>query len=60
VDETFDRIRQDNQLLFLSLLADLESLEGPMVRTLRQMARFQLQAIAFCFGARETPLTRTP
>lgn len=59
-DETFDRIRQDNQLLFLSLLGDLDSLEGAMVRTLRQMARFQLQAIAFCFGAREAPLTRGP
>jgi len=57
VDETFDRIRPDNQLLFLSLLGDLEPFERPIVRTLRQMARLQLQALAICFGAREMPLT---
>jgi len=52
VDETFDRIRMLNQGHFLGLLGDLEELDGPMVRQLRRMARLQLLALTYCFGAR--------
>ncbi|HEX3652364.1 MAG TPA: hypothetical protein VHU18_06030 [Rhizomicrobium sp.] len=52
-DETFDKIRMANQHQFLDLLADLEPLEGSMVRELRRLARLQLQALTYCFGARE-------
>ena len=53
VDEHFDKVRRANLQHFLALLADLEALEGPMVQTLRRMARLQLQALTFCFGAHE-------
>jgi hypothetical protein len=52
VDETFDRICMANQRQFLDLLDDLEPLEGAMAGELRRMARLQLQALAYCFGAR--------
>ena len=52
VDETFDRIRMLNQGHFLGLLGDLEELDSPMVRQLRRMARLQLLALTYCFGAR--------
>jgi len=53
VDETFDRIRMLNQGHFLALLGDMETLDGPMVRQLRRMARLQLLALTYCFGVRE-------
>lgn len=52
-DETFEKIRMANQQQFLDLLADLEPLEGAMVRELRRLARLQLRALTYCFGARE-------
>ena len=53
VDEAFDKVRRANLQHFLKLLADLETLEGAMVQSLRRMARCQLQALAFCFGVHE-------
>ncbi len=53
VDETFDKIRMVNQGHYLALLGDLETLDGPMVRQLRRMARLQLLALTYCFGVRE-------
>jgi len=52
VDETFDKICMANQRQFLDLLDDLEPFEGAMAGELRRMARLQLQALAYCFGAR--------
>jgi hypothetical protein len=52
-DESFDKIRMANQQQFLDLLADLEPLEGAMVRELRRLARLQLQALTYCYGVRE-------
>jgi hypothetical protein len=53
VDEAFDKVRRANLQQFLGLLADLEDLDGPMVRSLRRMARLQLQTLTFCFGTHE-------
>jgi hypothetical protein len=52
-DETFDKIRSANHRHFLSLLSEIELLEGPMVRNLRRMVRYQLVALSYCFGARD-------
>jgi hypothetical protein len=49
-EESFDTIRHANRLHFLKLLSVVEDVEGPMARTLRRMARFQLQAMSYCHG----------
>jgi hypothetical protein len=49
-EESFDTIRHANRLHFLSLLAVVEALDGPMALSLRRMARFQLQAMSYCYG----------
>ena len=49
-EESFDTIRHANRLHFLKLLSAVEDVEGPMARTLRRMARFQLQAMSYCYG----------
>jgi hypothetical protein len=51
-EEAFDMIQHLNRMHFLALLDDLEKFEGPMVQTLRRMARYQLQALSFGFGVR--------
>ncbi|HEY8696323.1 MAG TPA: hypothetical protein VIM02_01805 [Rhizomicrobium sp.] len=53
VEETFDVIQHMNRMHFLELIGALEGHEGPMIRTLRDMARFQLQAMSHCYGVRE-------
>jgi hypothetical protein len=35
---------------FLNLLAALEDVDGPIVKTLRRVVRFQLQALSYCYG----------
>jgi hypothetical protein len=52
-ETTFDTIRNWNQLQFLGLLEALEDLHTPIVLSLRKAARFQLQALCYCCGARE-------
>lgn len=52
-DQTFDVILHNNRMLFLKLLAALEPHEGPMISTLRKVARYQLEAMSWCIGARE-------
>jgi len=49
--EAFDMIQYVNQMNFLNLLEAIEDVEGPLIDTMRQMARFQLQALSFSFGA---------
>lgn len=49
-EESFDTIRHANRLHFLELLSAVDDVEGPMARTLRRMARFQLQAMSYCYG----------
>jgi hypothetical protein len=53
IDESFEAIQHVNRAHFLNLLGAVETLDGPMARTLRQMARHQLEALSFCVGARE-------
>jgi hypothetical protein len=53
VEETFDTIQHMNRMYFLDVIGAVEGHEGPMVRTLRDMARFQLQAMSHCYGVRE-------
>jgi hypothetical protein len=50
-EETFDLIRCWNQHHFLRLIEALEGHQGPVVRTLREMARLQLQSMCYCYGA---------
>jgi len=51
-EEAFDTIQHVNRMHFLALLETLEKFDGPMVQTLRRMARYQLQALSYCFGVR--------
>ncbi len=53
VDEGFDVIQHVNRAHFLALLGALETAGGAMARTLRAMARHQLEALSFCIGARD-------
>ena len=53
IDESFDTIRHVNHGHFLALLGAVETLSGETARTLRLMARHQLEALSFCVGARE-------
>jgi hypothetical protein len=52
-DEVFDNILFFNRMNFLKLLAVLETHPGEMSLTLRRMARYQLEAMAYCMGKRE-------
>jgi hypothetical protein len=52
-DEAFDRILRFNRLRFVKLLEALAPHDGKLVATLRKMARFQLEAMSWCIGARE-------
>jgi hypothetical protein len=56
MEETFDTIQHMNRMLFLQLIGALEGVEGPLVRPLRDMARFQLTAMSHCYGVREVEL----
>jgi len=49
-EEAFDTVHHANRMHFLNLLAALEDIDGAMARTLRRMARFQLQALSYCYG----------
>jgi hypothetical protein len=51
-EEAFDSIQHINRMHFLALLAALDQVTGPMAVTLRRMARFQLQAMSYCYGVR--------
>jgi hypothetical protein len=51
-EEAFDTIQHVNRMNFLGLLAALEDVTGPMVQTLRRMARYQLQTMSFSYGVR--------
>lgn len=51
-EEAFDLIQHSNRMHFLGLLAAIEDFSGPMVRTLKRMARLQLQSLSFCYGVR--------
>ena len=52
-EETFDKIRYANLSFATNLLSEIEAVDGPMAQTLRRVARYQLQAMSFCFGVRE-------
>lgn len=52
-DEAFDRILRFNRAKFLGLLEALAPHKGELVVTLRKMARFQLEAMSWCIGARQ-------
>ena len=52
-DETFDRILHWNRMIVLGLLAVLEPHDGGLVPALRKAARYQLEAMSWCFGSRE-------
>lgn len=56
VEETFDTIQHMNRMYFLDLIGAIEGFEGPMIRALRDMARFQLTAMSHCYGVREVEL----
>ncbi len=49
-ERAFETIHHTNRLHFLKLLAAVEEVEGPMALTLRRMARFQLEAMSYCYG----------
>ncbi|HEX4293268.1 MAG TPA: hypothetical protein VHZ29_03975 [Rhizomicrobium sp.] len=50
-EEAFDTIQHANRMHFLNLLAAVDGLRPPMAHTLRRMARHQLEAMSFAFGA---------
>jgi hypothetical protein len=49
-ETAFETIQHANRMHFLKLLAAVEEVEGEMARTLRRMARCQLQAMSYCYG----------
>jgi hypothetical protein len=51
-EEGFETICHANRRHFLRLLAEVEAVEGPMALTLRRMARYQLDALSYCYGNR--------
>jgi hypothetical protein len=53
-EDAFETMQHANRLHFLSLLAAAEAVEGPMALSLRRVARFQLEAISYCYGASTT------
>jgi hypothetical protein len=52
-DEVFDNILYFNRMKFLKLLEVLEPHKGEMIVSLRKMAHYQLEAMAYCMGKRE-------
>ena len=50
---TFDIVVHQNRMAFLKLLALLEPYDEDIVRTLRIVARHQLEAISHCLGSRQ-------
>lgn len=52
-DERFEMLRRTNNMFFLGVLGELEAVNAPMATTLRTMCRFQLEALASCFGTRQ-------
>jgi hypothetical protein len=52
-DEVFDTILHLNRIKFLNLLAVLDPYESEIIVTLRRMARYQLEAMAYCVGIRQ-------
>jgi hypothetical protein len=51
-EEGFETVCHANRRHFLNLLAEVEAVEGPMALTLRRMARYQLDALSYCYGNR--------
>ncbi|HWA90052.1 MAG TPA: hypothetical protein VG889_08465 [Rhizomicrobium sp.] len=51
-EEAFDLVHHANRMHFLGLIGALEDVEGAMADTLRRMARMQLQAMSYAWGAR--------
>ena len=49
-ETAFETIQHTNRRHFLNLLAAVEEVDGAMALTLRRMARFQLQAMSYCYG----------
>jgi hypothetical protein len=52
-EELFDRIQHFNRMKFLQLQEALEPHDGEMVRTLRKVATYQLEAMSHAVGVRE-------
>lgn len=52
-DEVFEVVQHLNRMAFLQLIGMLEGHEGPMIRVLRDVARFQLEAMSHCYGVRK-------
>jgi hypothetical protein len=52
-ERVFDRILLENRLKFLKLLEVLEEHDGGLIRVLRRVARYQLEAMSWCVGSRE-------
>jgi hypothetical protein len=50
LETAFETVQHTNRLHFLKLLSAVEEVEGAMALTLRRMARFQLQAMSYCYG----------
>ncbi len=49
-EAAFDTMQHANRLHFLELLAAVEAVGGPMASSLRRVARFQLEAMSYCYG----------
>ena len=49
-ETAFETIQHANRMHFLKLLALVEDVEGKMAHTIRRVARFQLQAMSYCYG----------
>ncbi len=49
-ETAFETITHANRMHFLKLLALVEDVEGKMAHTIRCVARFQLQAMSYCYG----------
>jgi hypothetical protein len=52
-EECFDLIQHTNRLNALGLLKQLDGVDLPLARTLRDVLLNQLRAMSFCFGIRE-------
>jgi hypothetical protein len=50
-EQGFETIQHANRMHFLALAGAVEGAPGPMALTLRRVARYQLQALSFCYGA---------
>ena len=49
-EEGFETVCHANRRHFLKLLSEVEAVDGPMALSLRRMARYQLDALSFCYG----------